>query len=225
MSNRGRPVNAQEGFQGFQPVRRGRSAPTASPVSASPPPGSGDAHRSGGLSVDEAAARIATTMAEDPDSDMRFEAAMASYCPAEVLERLSEDDEETVQWAVAGNETTPPATLAMMLHARNEETGEYRFSPRVRAEAASNPRLPLAAVRAAATDSDPRVRSGVTVNPEMPEDVARLLAGDESKHVRAGVAQHPVTPEDVRDRLREDPEAVVRAWVRKDTPPAESVHD
>ncbi len=217
MPNRGRQVNAWEGAQGFQPLTKGKKAPTSSSI-PSAPPGSPSGEPGGGLSLDEAASRIATAMAEDPDSDMRFEAAMASYCPTAVLDVLSEDEEETVQWAVAGNEATPPATLAMMLHARDEVTGEYRFPPRVRVEASSNPRLPLESLREASTDHNPRVRAGVTVNPRMPEDVATVLSEDEDKHVRAGVAQHPVTPEDVRDRLRRDPEAVVRAWVRKDDP-------
>lgn len=124
----------------------------------------------------------ATTLDEMLDASWmeKMNAAENPSTPAELLSKLSTDDESVIRQSVAKNISTPSTTLAQLA----KDTGKW-----VRSAVAENPSTPADTLRQLAHDDCVWVRMMLAQNDNIPQDVAEVLAEDKDSTVRALVKE------------------------------------
>ena len=156
------------------------------------------------LENNNASPEIIDELAEDEDTDVRYEFAKHPNTSVDILKKLAEDEIGDVRSAVAENPNT--STEVLMRLAEDEDW-------HVRREVAKNTKTPAEALKKLAEDKDEDVRYEVVKNSSNSVEVLRKLAEDEDEWVRMGVAKNPKTPTEVLMRLAEDEDANVRYMV------------
>ena len=93
----------------------------------------------------------------------------------EMIEKLAEDEDEDVRFAVAKNPKTPVDILRKLTENKDWMT---------RQGVAMNPKTPVEILRKLAEDKDAFVKYGVAINPNTPVEILRKLAEDEDLGVK-----------------------------------------
>lgn len=93
----------------------------------------------------------------------------------EILEKLAEDKNDDVRWAVAENTKTPVDILRKLA----EDKNDY-----VKSAVVDNPNAPVEVLENWAEDKDCYKRQAVAHNPNTPTEVLKKLAGDEDERIR-----------------------------------------
>lgn len=142
------------------------------------------------------------------DSDVRQAIAGNPNTPSHILAGWEKSDGFTMP-KVAGNPSTPSAVLERMSH--DTQTGNS-----TRAQAATNPSLPLPALkRLALEDPDAWVREHAAKNPNIGRVGAHRVAGDFEPRVRRALARNEHVDSAVLAQLQTDPNPLVRAALVK----------
>lgn len=137
-----------------------------------------------------------------PDVQSREDAATYESTPAAILDRLAEDEHDSVRRRVAWNRNTSPDTLAKLIRDHQLET---RLGVARRTDAHPD------TLAALGSDMNVTVRYALTKNPNTPAETLAKLARDSSNLVRAVAATNPNLPrEDLLDLILNDPDPEVR---------------
>jgi len=134
-------------------------------------------------------------LAESNDELDRDKVADNDNTPAEILEKLSNDDNRAVRSSVANNPNTPVEVL--------KKLADDNFWG-VRDRVANNPNTPAEVLKELADDDYWGVRFLVANNPNTPVEVLKKLADDNDEEVRYVLADNPNTPVEVLERLADD---------------------
>lgn len=160
--------------------------------------------------------------AHHPDANVRFRVAGNPDTPPDIIERLINDPDDDVAWAVGHCIGRDPSVYERLLH---------HPAVHVRVTVAGNLDTPASALREAAErDSDIAVRGALASNPACPSDVLATLADPDTLNVNDRdhvdlayhLANNPNAPAEVLTRLHRHPNPRVRACVARNrhTPPA-----
>ena len=158
------------------------------------------------LDIQNASPEVLEELTEDEDEEVRREVAYNPRTPAEVLRKLAEDKDEEVREEVAYNSRTPVEVLKKLAE------DEYW---NMRRGVAENPSTPAEVLRKLAEDKDGDVRRVVVKNLNTPAEALKKLAEDKLWEVRYEVAKNPNTPAEVLKKLAEDEYWRVRKGVAK----------
>ena len=159
------------------------TGPAGNPVAAAlTPPAAGSDPLDAGVPTWTAGSRSTATIAADPGTDQRLLARLAA--------RPGTD--QTLM-AVAGNPSTPPASLAALAVLAD---GADSTALLVRRQALRNPSCPpdVLAGEADRSGLDQFTRAAIANNPSTPPATLTALAGDRQLFVRIRVAHNPSTP-------------------------------
>ena len=144
-------------------------------------------------------------------SDLACEEAAANpICPASVLRRVADADNEYnrhLRTGAAANPNCPPELLDVLASDSND---------RVRAAAARNPNCPpnILVRLASDTSTDTDVAMNALMNPSCPEQTLRQACGDNFDGVqRHSIGTNPSCPRDLMERIIEDPARHIALWV------------
>ena len=132
-------------------------------------------------------------LAEDVDVDVRYAVAENANTPVSALEKLAEDEDEDVHENVAGNTSTPASLL--------EKLAE-QDDMRMREVVAGNANTPVSLLEKFAEDDNEDVRSSVGWNNNTPVPILEKLAEDENEDVRGEVSKNTNAP--VEKKAEED---------------------
>ena len=166
------------------------------------------------LGYKEVSPEILTTLARDPDRDVRQEVAKNRKTPPETLTFLAGDKDSFVRNLVADNENIPPKALTFLARdpdrdvrqavARNLNTPREALialardeNYDVRINVAGNPNTPpeaLAALAALSKSKETTILYTIAKNPNTPTKILADLAKSKDKNVVYAVAQNPNTP-------------------------------
>ena len=166
------------------------------------------------LGYKEVSPEILTTLARDPDRDVRQEVAKNRKTPPETLTFLAGGKDSFVRNLVADNENIPPKTLTFL--ARDPDTEVRQAVARnlntppealialardenydVRINVAGNRKTPpetLAALAALSKSKETTILYTIAKNPNTPTKTLAALAKSKDKNVVYAVAQNPNTP-------------------------------
>lgn len=136
--------------------------------------------------------RIASVLATEGSSSVRWFLARNRVAGPLVLVRLARDSESTVRGAVAGNEAAPDEARRILLE---DDASD------VRAYVAENSTTPPATLARLARDAAGQVRASTACNSNLSPDLLVSLAADDDVAVRAAVAGNASCPASVLDSL------------------------
>ena len=151
--------------------------------------------------------------------------AYPSFCPAEMLVRLSTDSAAVVRMAVAASPSCPtevldrlsedpePGVRAYVVNNPNGQFERLLADIDVRRLTALDPLCPPDRLASLSEDPEPEVRLAVASRPDCPPDLLGRLLDD--VEVRLCAASNPDGPPDVLAWLAEDPDPAVREAARR----------
>ncbi|WP_326718503.1 hypothetical protein OHT59_02535 [Streptomyces sp. NBC_00243] len=161
---------------------------------------------------------VVETLAADPD--VRVVAELALWATADMATGLARHPHAEVRRAVAANEATPPAVLAMLVTGEALSPAQWCLvCDRERTPFVHDPQcprpdcdlLPGASCDGSHESTVHDMRELALRNPATPVEAVVGLADHPSMVLRRQLAARPDLPPDLRERLARDPAPVVRA--------------
>lgn len=134
------------------------------------------------------------------------EIAVSVNTDPSILAELGKDENPRIRRIVAGNSSTPPTTLELLVEDSTEDKSSaiVGYSIQVRSAICQNPNAPEKVLIKLAQDREGCIRRDVAANINLPFSIAELLAQDPEAMVRFDVAKNRNTPACVLAQLSND---------------------
>ncbi|WP_328399261.1 hypothetical protein OHS70_20600 [Streptomyces sp. NBC_00390] len=158
---------------------------------------------------------------DSPYACFRRSAAAGRDLPAEAVDRLLEDEDNSVRHTMAAHAPALSPEAAERVERRHQRS-------KVRGRPADHTTFPPETLRRFATDADPRIRALAPRDPDLPAALAARLAADDDHLVRREVAPHPNLPVAALRALLADgdeEESVVTAAASSPALPVEAMEE
>ncbi len=154
--------------------------------------------------------KLLAKLARVPCKETRKSIARNRLTPVSALQDLAMDQDFEVQDAVAGNSSTPGATLDKLANLATLDKRE-----RLLKKIADNPAAPPDLLEELASNPLTSIRASVAANPSTPSEILNLLAADSFREVQQSIARNPSSPLGLLEHFGESKDKDLRACLAR----------